>query len=259
MPITNQNELQSNISVRQWQVIVHFLADLLFLIGTLIYFIFPVTISALVFFIPCQQPFLGSLFLPPSSCKAPSSLERVSLAALEFVAMHYMGMTGSVFVVGVTFSGMIYLWLETSNLPRKNSQRYRELHVFEKLFNSCVQGRIFPLIVTSCPVVEILGGFACIRLRESMNLLQLVFIMMETFSLIVFSLISFTAAGKIYTGSVTWMRGCKAGEGNRVNRKVLASLTPLRVRFGQNFVDGLTPLILQQFCTIKMADLLLLF
>lgn len=244
---------------RRAQVIVLHLAHLLFLTGTLLYFAFPVIISNLVFFIPCQKPFLGSIFLPPSSCKAPSSLHRISLAAIEFVAMHYMAMTGGLFVAGITFSGLIHLWLESSNLPPTNLQKYRELYIFEKLFNSCVQGRIFPLIISVCPVVEIIGGFACIRLREGMNLLQFLFIVMETLIVTGFTLVASSGAGKIYTGTVKWLRDCKAGEDKRLNNKILASLTPLRVRFGQNFVDGLTPLVLQRFCTIQMADLLLLF
>lgn len=136
---------------------------------------------------------------------------------------------------------------------------YRELQVFEKLFNSCIQGRIFPIFVTVCPVVEILGGFACVRLHLGMNSFEVAFILMETGLVTGFTLVFFSGAGKIYTGSVSWLRDCKVGENCKVNRKLLASLTPLKFRFGQNFVDGLTPLVLQQFCIIQMANLLLLF
>lgn len=74
-----------------------------------------------------------------------------------------------------------------------------------------------------------------------------------------FKLILFSAAGKIYTGSAQWLRDSKAGTSMRLSRKVLASLTPMKVRIGQNFVDGFTPLVVQQFCTDQLVNLLLLF
>lgn len=227
------------------------------------YFAFPAVIASLVFFIPCQQPFLGSILLAPSSCQISSPLERLGLATLEFAAFHYMTLTMGVFTGCLLFAGMLHLWLDSSKLyaitELKLTRKYRELQIYEKLFNSCVQGRIFPVIVSFCPVVEILGGFACIRLREGMNILEFAFICAETTLVTVFTLFFFSGAGMIYTGSVKWLRDCKSGETNRVNRKVLASLTPLKVRFGQNFVDGLTPLVLQEFCTVQMINLLLLY
>lgn len=227
------------------------------------YFSFSATIALLVFFVPCQQPFLGSILLPQTSCQTETVpiLARLSLAMFEFAALHYLIITTGVFIACLLFGGMIHLWLESSQLfcNAKFTLKYRELQTFEKLFNACVQGRILPVIVSFSPVLEILGGFACIRLRQGMNSLIFAFIVMETLMVMTFNLVFYSGAGKIYTGSVKWLRNCKMGENRRLNRKMLASFTQLKVRFGQNFVDGLTPLIFQQFCTMQMVNLLLLF
>lgn len=227
------------------------------------YFSFPIIISTLVFFIPCQQPFLGSIILPPTSCQVPSKYVRIILATFEFIPVHYLALAAGIFPIALLFGGMVHMWLHISKLRNTTGlsfiRKYRELQVFEKLFNSCNQGRIFPVLVTLCPVIEILGAFACVRLRGEMIPLEFTFIMMETKLVTGFTLAFFSGAGKINTGSGKLLRACKAGENRTETKKVLATLIPLKVRFGQNFVDGLTPLILQQFCTIQMANLLLLF
>lgn len=118
------------------------------------------------------------------------------------------------------------------------------------------QARIFPAIMSVSPVLEVLGGFACIRLLQGMNPLVFSFIGMETLMVTLFTLTLFAGAGKI---SAQWLRDCKAGANMRCrSRKMLVSLKPLKVKFGQNFVDGLTPFVVQQFSTDQLVNLFLL-
>lgn len=216
---------------------------------------FPTVVATLVYFIPCQEPFLGSILLSRMACQDSSTAVRIGLTTVEFAVLHYASLASGVYVSGLLFGGMIHLWFALGDI----FDRGGELQVFARWFNSCIQDGILPVIISVFPAIQILGGFSCIRLRGGMNPMEFAFFAMETLVVIGYNLVFVTGAGKIYGGSVKWLRVCKGEENMRVNRKILASMTPLKVRFGQNFVDELTPLKLQEFCTIQTLNFLLLF
>lgn len=63
----------------------------------------------------------------------------------------------------------------------------------------------------------------------------------------------------VYGKSCKYLMGMKGKVKGKAEMKLLKSYAPLKVRFGGNFMDQLTPLVIQEFCSVQTANLLLLF
>lgn len=227
------------------------------------YLIFPSAIAGLLFLSPCQPPFIGSHLFP--KCLCPTILARISAAIFELTAVSYMAVIGSTYVEHVLFTGIVHLWTRSKSdavFNRNSISNYRELQIFEKLLNSCVLSRIFPSMAWLGPIVQIMGTFALIKFHGGMNPFHVAFVVTETVIMAGCNLILFSGAGRIYGKSCEWLVLVKNGKigdiQNNVGRKVLKSMPPLRVWFSGNFVDRLTPLVIQQFCMLQTMNLLLL-
>jgi hypothetical protein len=77
-------------------------------------------------------------------------------------------------------------------------------------------------------------------------------------AVVVFEIGIFSAAAKIYNLSDEWIKVSKQNCRNKIEKKLHASIMPLRLYFANNFVDTLTPFVIQDFCARQTASLLLL-
>jgi hypothetical protein len=73
----------------------------------------------------------------------------------------------------------------------------------------------------------------------------------------IFTVATFSFAAKINTMSNQWIKDSKPKCKRKLERRMRKSLMPLKLYFGNNFVDGLTPLVIQDFCARQTASLLL--
>ncbi len=77
-------------------------------------------------------------------------------------------------------------------------------------------------------------------------------------AVVIFEIGVFSAAAKIHNLSNEWIKGSKQNCRNKIEKKLVASIMPLRLYFANNFVDTLTPCVIQDFCARQTASLLLL-
>lgn len=160
--------------------------------------------------------------------------------------------------------GTLILWDEfnrvfSSNLDSPRFlKKYRELQVLEKLNNSCLRFNTFSKMAFACPIVEIFSGFAIVKLHHSMDIFYLVALLVAKFVAALVNLVVF-GAGSIYSQSWKWLQTEQnLRKGNKFERRVIKSMMPLRIWFGSNYVDPLTPLVVQHFCISQTMNLLLL-
>lgn len=243
--------------------------DLIYLLLDVTLRIFGIAVAIFVFISPCQLPFLGSLFF--STCSGWSValiLSRFVLALLEYVILTQMVLSGYLYAVFMLLSGIIFLWNESEkafcshgNCKRnKFMTKYRQLQVMEKVINSCIRFRIFPLHAMVSPTVQILSCYAIVKLHSSMELSHLVSLLVTAFVSFVFgNLIVFGGAAMIYSKSCGCLVTAKDWHKNhKIHKRVMHSMTPLKCWFGSNYVDFLTPLVIQHFCISQTINLLLL-
>jgi hypothetical protein len=115
------------------------------------------------------------------------------------------------------------------------------------------------MIASESPFAQIMTGFGCIRLHSLLEPSNLIFLAVSLFDTGMYNVLFFSGAKKSFTNSTEWIKKMKSLHGNdKMKRRVLRSMLPLRVWFGNNYVDRMTPLAVQQFCWIQTANLLLL-
>lgn len=226
--------------------------------------IFPIAVSFLVFLSPCQLPFLGSQLL--TTCSGWSFcmvLIRLLLAIFEFLVISQIIQSAIPYGLFLLLSGIILLWDEVEKAFSNSSgnhvvNKYRKLQVLEKLINACVRTRVFPVLTFACPSVQMLSGFAIIKLNSSMKLSHFFTLAVMYFAAALFGIIVLGGAGTIFTKSHRCLVAQNWLKTNKIQRRELKSLQPLRIWFGSNFVDNLTSLVIQHFCMIQTMNLLLL-
>jgi hypothetical protein len=167
-------------------------------------------------------------------------------------------------IVYILMSGILHLWEQSSKKLSSYEEHvlvsYRKLQVFEKLLNSCVKAYIFPISSVIGPILQILTGFTLIHTHNTLGVSELLFfgvIFIDTG--VVINILFFTGAKQSFSQSEEWLSKMKRIHGkDKKNRRILRSMMPLRVWFGSNWVDRTTPLVIQQFCWVHIANLLLL-
>lgn len=227
--------------------------------------ILPVAIALLVFMSPCQLPFLGSLLL--TTCSSPSTyfvLIRIGLALLEFLVVTHLLVSELPYGLFMLLGGILTLWdAFQKTVVNYGSEivilKYRKMQVLEKLVNSCLQSRVFPIMAMVSPIAQIFTGFAIVEFHSSMDLSHMVSMLVFLAGSSLVNLSVFAGAGSICCKSLKWLKAAKnCHMTNKVQKRAIKSMTPLRIFFGSNYVDVLTPLVVQNFCLNQTLSLLLL-
>lgn len=125
---------------------------------------------------------------------------------------------------------------------------YKNLRVLEAINNNCVRARILPALVVDLPAIQLASGYVCIKLHTTMSLPAIACFGLIYWDVIIFTTAMFTASSRVYTKSgellATWRAQWRSGSRSELRRS-LSSLCPVKVRFGNNFVDHSTPLVFQ--------------
>lgn len=164
-------------------------------------------------------------------------------------------------------SGQVLFWGRCQDFMKSQNNEinhlvkgYRELQIHEKIHNSSYRGRILPLGIFGVPLLQILCGYALVALWQEADLFQTAIFLVMYLNVAVFGVIIITSASFIYIKAEDWVRRVKsdADKNTRYWRKVHKSFRPLRLEFGNNYVDRLTPLMIQEFSISQTVSLLIL-
>jgi hypothetical protein len=229
--------------------------------------VLPFLLGILLAFQPSMPPFLGSVLIAALyGWNLPQFFIILSRIAIIFSEM-LIFMTGILnavcYAAYFLMAGLLAMLFEIEKMQtsykKDQIQVYRKLQVFEALLNSSVRFYIFPVTILIAPIIQILAGFATIHLHNQLGISLLIFLTLAFIEGTFVDVLFLTGAKQVYVKSYEWLSKMRRIHGmDRIRRRVLKSMLPLRVWFGNNWVDRTTPLVLQQFCSIQTTNLLLL-
>lgn len=143
-------------------------------------------------------------------------------------------------------------------------QFYRAIQVLEKYFNACPHiKRIIPLTVFITPTLQIITQYVCISLRDAVPLPGFLVFPLIAADTIINNVLILTLGSGVHSGSQKALqllnrrkqRGLKP---DRIIRRKVKSCSLLKIRFGSNFIDRGTPLVIQDFCMGQTVNLILI-
>lgn len=229
------------------------------------YHTFATIMFALTILLPCQPGLISSIACSNDHIFYTGNCLRLIFAALEFFILMQVTVRATFYVVLVLLTDFIFLWIEcgifiSNNVSSKIYQiEYRKVQVLEKVLNACTRKSIFLKTAFLMPTFQMFMSFVTIILYHSENqsFMSVAFLWVYFLTLSV-TLLIFSAAAQIYRMSENWVGSCKFGKRKSWERKFRKSLIPLRLQFGNNFVEVLTPLVVQEFCIRQTISFLMI-
>ncbi|OXA44439.1 hypothetical protein Fcan01_20765 [Folsomia candida] len=216
----------------------------------------------LVMFLPCQ-PGLISATLCSSNGLINANTIKLLFAAMEFLVFMQSGLGAAYYIITLLLTGVTFVLIECGTFVKLHKMgvadqiEYRRVQILEKLLNACTRKQIFLTTALIAPACQMTLSFVAVKLLHSGHGLMAVAFMWMYLVVWSFTVITFSAAAKLYGVSQKWITECKRTDRKKCARKFQISLKPLRLEFGNNFVEVLTPLVVQEFCLSKTVSFLL--
>lgn len=230
----------------------------------------------LIILMPCKPPLLGGLLLGPHFCwSAPFSqslgqlFQWLVLGTLEIFVYTQGCIGGCFYAMYFLFISISHFYLSaysatngqsSASRPTCEFATYRQLQVHGKIMNACYKNRIFPTALYLVPFVQIIAGHGVIQLLKGSIPFEV-----DTFMLVCmycdatpFNILITTFTANIVLMSRKWLKLARSRCKTPIGRRILRSMKPVRMEFGNNFVDCLTPLVIQKFCARQTATMLLI-
>lgn len=136
---------------------------------------------------------------------------------------------------------------------------YRCLQVLEKEQNRFGSERVVPAILVVAPIVQIFCTFVLIKLARSLTSEGYITYPFIISVCVVACMLFETFAAQLGIKSKK-LSGDWLMEKNisKINRRVIKSFQPIRIKVGSNFIDRGTALVTQDFCITQTVSLLLM-
>lgn len=226
------------------------------------YYIVSFSTALLAFLFPCKAPLLSALFCQNGRLDVPHFVQRTIFVVFEFLNMTTVIVGAGYHAVATLVPCLCFLSTELKRLDdfSQGISDYRKLQVLEKIVNSVIRERIFAIYGYFLPFAQLIFCFVAIKICHvpEASIMRAAMFIAAYIGLLTVSMTTFSMAGFVIRFSTKWIMGFKKISKSPVTKRICRSLTPLRVQFGNNFVEPMTPLVIQEFCIRQTTTLLLL-
>lgn len=154
--------------------------------------------------------------------------------------------------------------LETATTTGHEScvQRYRMIQLIEKIMNAFLMEKVAPSLVCGMPLLQIVLQYVTITMYGGIAMPVFLMFPMTMVNAIVNNILIFTLASWVFNSSVKSLKKLEMRilqcTRRSVIRKQLKSCGRLKIKFGSNFIDSGTPLVIQDFCFNQTMSLILI-
>lgn len=121
-----------------------------------------------------------------------------------------------------------------------------------------------PVILSCIPAIQIVGLYVCITLHEEIALPGFAIFPLLAIAATIHNILVITLAAMVNISSkrvLIILRlkivGSNEGKMRKLLRRELAACGVLKIKFGNNFIDNGTPLVMQNFCINQTMSLCL--
>ncbi|OXA49512.1 hypothetical protein Fcan01_16030 [Folsomia candida] len=227
---------------------------------------------------PCQPPFLGSMTpFCTGEVWSPSliaTIFRVIIPLIDLWCCFLCSFGGGAFIIiffGVCVTSFIeYLDVigrHLSQAPKLMSsiKLYRKICIVERMLNNAFSAVVVPCLLLNAMGVQICSGFVTISRHSLIPMPQFLLYPLVWLNAIVFNFLVTTLSSYVYgnSGKIVGklekiMCHLRFRYGRRIAQRELRSCSRLKIKLGNNFIDGMTPLVNQDLAWNQTMSLMLL-
>lgn len=222
---------------------------------------------------PCKLPLvIGRVLLGEQGCNSVGGRSlsiRIIVTAAEFLVYANAAFGGIFYVLFCLFLQVIVLYVEMAqtfslNITKQGMlQKYRKLQVWERIVNNTIRLRLMGEPMLFLSALHVVLTTSIVLFHEEMGSFMLGLFLLILTEMVPFQFCVLTGAAEIYKLSLKWKREWKGGraqfwEKGTLFRREVKSIRALKIEFADNFVDSLTPLIVQNFCWNQSISMILL-
>lgn len=141
-------------------------------------------------------------------------------------------------------------------------KKYRGIQILEKYLNEWLKKVLVPTLITFVPALQILCQYVCIQMHNVIPMPGFPVVPLIIVDTIVVNILVFTLASYVCSSSTRVLLNIKGNTRKELRRsaikKDLKACSIMKIKFGTNFVDRGTPLVIQDFCLSQTMQLLLI-
>jgi hypothetical protein len=138
----------------------------------------------------------------------------------------------------------------------------RNMQILERILNNFLVYKITPLILVVGPYSQIFGIYTCIKFNSKFPFYVFMMFALICINAIVCNIVLFTFASWIQVQSqeaiVLWEKQCCKYKRRSLLKKMIKTFVPLKIKFGSNFMDRGTALVIQNYVFNQTMSLLLI-
>lgn len=142
---------------------------------------------------------------------------------------------------------------------------YRCLDLLEKSINAFLMHRVLPIIVFCVPGIQIISQYITINYHDHITMPGFLVFPVLAANAAISSMLLLTLASYVHTNSdkllhvlASRSEGRISGKSGKTIKRGIKSLKPMKIRFGSNFIDQQTPIVIQTFCINQTVSLTLI-
>ncbi|XP_035711648.1 uncharacterized protein LOC118437013 [Folsomia candida] len=236
-------------------------------------------IPALIWLDPCSPPFLLSIMKDCASITwSIRSLGMQHLVILlEFWMTSHIILGGTFEIVYILFAGIVsmlnYFAVLRSNIQTARStaelkystELYQSIQILEKMFNGFLMQRLIPVFMLLMPTLQILLQYVCVMMHGEIPMPAFLLFPITWVNIFVSNIFVFTLASwvnnistKVLQELMSAIVQCRCGRRRSSLVKGVKACAVLKIKFGSNFIDSGTPLVIQDFCLTQTMSLILI-
>ncbi|XP_035702047.1 uncharacterized protein LOC118433837 [Folsomia candida] len=229
---------------------------------------------SLLTYAPCTAPFIVSMQQYCNNGMQFSAV-RLTLHLFEAWMVWHILMAGGTWIIYAFLTGVVAILSIVGILEGKiktiqteanmNSciKFYQRIQILQTLMNSFLRDRLLPVMMLFVPGIQVIAQYVTIDHHSDITMPGFLIFPLIGLNCGANNVLAFTLASFVNSGSEKVMatlrkkssqlRGKKA-----LMKRQLRGCTALQVKFGSNYIDRGTPLVVQTFCINQTASLTLI-